>query len=66
MGHYVGQCPKKKKKQQDGTAMTTQEEEFTTQFARECDFVSCCFSVDTPSEGWWEDIVEEVPLNSEY
>jgi hypothetical protein len=62
MGHYVGQCPKKKTKKQDGTAATAEEEEFTTQFARECAFVSCCLLVDTPSNGWWVDIVEEVSL----
>jgi hypothetical protein len=48
--------------EQDGMAATTKEEEFATQFARECAFVSCCLSVDTPSGGWWADRVEEVPL----
>jgi hypothetical protein len=61
MGHYVGQCPKKKKKKQDGMAATT-EEEFATQFARECAFVSFCLSVDTPFNVRWADRVEEVPL----
>jgi hypothetical protein len=42
MGHYAGQCPKKKKQQQDGLAVTIEEEEFSTQFVRECVFVSCC------------------------
>jgi hypothetical protein len=60
MGHYAGQCPKKKKKQ-GGTAATTEEEEFSAQFERECAFVSCCLSVDTPSNGWCTDKVEEVP-----
>jgi hypothetical protein len=41
---------------------TTEEEEFTAQFERECAFVSCCLSVDTPSNGRWADRVEEVPL----
>jgi hypothetical protein len=57
MGHYAGQCPKKKK--QDGTAVTTEEEEFTAQFARECALVSCCLSIDAPSNGRWGDRVEE-------
>jgi hypothetical protein len=60
MGHYVGQCPKKKKKQ-CGTAVTTEEEEFSAQFERECAFIGCCLSVETPSNGWCTDRVEEVP-----
>jgi hypothetical protein len=59
MEHYVGQCPKKK--QQYGTAAATkEEEEFTAQFERECAFVNCCLSVDTPSSSWCVDKVEEV------
>jgi hypothetical protein len=60
MGHYVGQCPKKKKKQ-DGTATTTEEEEFTALFERECAFMGCCLTVETPSSSWCVDRVEEVP-----
>jgi hypothetical protein len=59
MGHYAGQCPKKKK--QDGMAATAEEVEFTTQFERECAFVICCLSIDTPSGGWCADRVEEIP-----
>jgi hypothetical protein len=61
MGQYVGQCPKKKKQQQDGTAATAEEEEFIAQFERECTFVNCCLSVDTPSGGWCANRVEEIP-----
>jgi hypothetical protein len=39
----------------------TTKEEFTAQFERECVFVSCCLSVDTPSNSWCADRVEEVP-----
>jgi hypothetical protein len=60
MGHYAGQCPKKKKKQ-GGTAATTDEEEFTAQFERECAFIVCCLTVETPSNSWCVDRVEEVP-----
>jgi hypothetical protein len=59
MGHYVGQCPKKKKKQ-DGTAATA-EEEFTALFERECAFMGCCLTIETPSSSWCVDRVEEVP-----
>jgi hypothetical protein len=61
MGHYAGQYPKKKKKKQDGTAVTTEEEEFIAQFERECAFVICCLSIDTPSCGRCANRVEEVP-----
>ena len=58
MGHYVGQCSKRKKKKQGGMAATTEEDEFATQFARECAFVSYLL-VDTPSNVRWGDRVEE-------
>ena len=45
MGHYVGQCPKKKKKQQDVSAATTEEIEFSDQFARECAFMNTLFAI---------------------
>jgi hypothetical protein len=61
MRHYVQQCPKKKRKKQDGMAATTKEEEFASQFERECAFIGCCLSVETPSSGWCADKVEEVP-----
>jgi hypothetical protein len=40
---------------------TVEEEEFSAQFERECAFVGCCLTVETPSSGWCVDIVEEVP-----
>jgi hypothetical protein len=52
MGHYVAHCPKKKKKQQYGTSMTTEEEDFTSQFVGACVFFNCFLSIDTPSSGW--------------
>ena len=55
MGHYVGQCPKKKKKkQQDVSAATTEEMEFSDQFARECGFVTTLSAI-TPSNTRWGD-----------
>jgi hypothetical protein len=38
-----------------------QEEEFTAQFERECAFIGCCLTVETPSSSWCVDRVEEVP-----
>ena len=58
MGHYAGQCPKKKKKQQDVSAMTTEEIEFSDQFARECAFMTTLSAI-TPSNIRWGDRVEE-------
>jgi hypothetical protein len=56
LGHYVGQCPnKKKKKQQDVTATIAKEEEFQTQFERECSLIGCCSTVETPSSDWYID-----------
>jgi hypothetical protein len=52
-GHYVGQYPHKKK--QGGTAATTQEDEFPSQFERECYFIVCCSTVETPSSIWYVD-----------
>jgi hypothetical protein len=46
-GHYAEQFPKKKKKQQDGIAATTEEDEFTAQFVRECAFVNSLSVVTT-------------------
>jgi hypothetical protein len=54
--------PRIRRRSKDGKAMTAKEEEFVTQFVRECVFASCCLSVDTPSSGRWEDRVEEVLL----
>jgi hypothetical protein len=61
MGHYAGQCPMKKKKQQYGAATTTEEQKFTAQFEKECAFMGCCLTVETPSSSWCVDRVEEVP-----
>jgi hypothetical protein len=58
MGHYARQCLKKKKKQ-GGTA-TKVEEEFTALFERECAFIVCCLPIETPSNNWCVDKVEEV------
>jgi hypothetical protein len=58
MGHYAGQCPKKKKKQQDVSAATTEEIDFSNQFARECAFVTTLSAI-TPSSIRWGDRVEE-------
>jgi hypothetical protein len=33
----------------------------SAQFERECAFIGCCLSVETPSNGWCTDRVEEVP-----
>ena len=53
MGHYVGQCPnKKKKKKQDGTAATA-EEEFASQFEKECSLIVCCSTIESPSHVWY-------------
>jgi hypothetical protein len=41
--------------------VTTEEEEFTTHFERECAFVNFCLLVDTPFGGWCTNRVEEVP-----
>jgi hypothetical protein len=60
MAHYAGRCPKKKKKQ-CGSAVTAKEEEFSAQIERECAFVGCCLLVETPSNAWCADRVEEVP-----
>jgi hypothetical protein len=60
LGHYAGQCPKKKKKQ-GGTAATTEEHEFIAQFERECAFIGCCLTIETPSSSWCANKVEEVP-----
>jgi hypothetical protein len=61
MGHYARQCPKMKKKQQDVSAATSEEIEFSDQFARECAFVTT-LSVITPSSTRWGDRVEEDQL----
>jgi hypothetical protein len=58
MGHYAGQCPKKKKKQQDVLAATTEEIEFSDQFARECAFITTLSAI-TPSSTRWGDRVDE-------
>jgi hypothetical protein len=59
MGHCAGQCPKKKKKrQQDGLAATTEEIEFSDQFARECAFITTLSTI-TPSSISWGDRVDE-------
>ena len=58
MGHYARQCPKRKKKRQQGGMAVTAEEEFNSQFARKCAFVSY-LSTDTPFNGRWGDRVEE-------
>jgi hypothetical protein len=52
-GHYVGQYPHKKK--QGGTAATAQEDEFASQFERECYFIVCCSKVEKPSSIWYVD-----------
>jgi hypothetical protein len=54
MGHYVGQCPNGKKRS-CGTTATTDEEEFATQFERECVFLICCTSVETTPNIWYID-----------
>jgi hypothetical protein len=41
--------------------MTTEEEEFNTKFERECDFMGCCLTIETPYNSWYVDKVEEVP-----
>jgi hypothetical protein len=53
LGHYVGQCPNKKKKQ-CGTSMTT-EEDFASQFERECSLIVCSSKVEMPSNLWYTD-----------
>jgi hypothetical protein len=55
MGHYAGQCPNRKKKKKGGTTTTTDEEEFTAQFERECAFIVCCSTVESPSNIWYID-----------
>jgi hypothetical protein len=55
MGHYARRCPNRKKKKKGGTT-TTADEEFTTQFERECDFIVCCLTVESPSSIWYVDI----------
>jgi hypothetical protein len=62
MGHYARQCPKKKKKQQDVSAATTEEIEFSDQFARECAFVTTLYAI-IPSSTRWGDRVDEDRLN---
>jgi hypothetical protein len=52
MGHYVGQCPNIQNKRLGSTTTTTYEEEFTTQFERECAFLICCTSVETTPNIW--------------
>jgi hypothetical protein len=49
MGHYAGQCPKKKKKQ-GWYCIDNRGQEFTAQFERECAFIGCCLTVETPSK----------------
>jgi hypothetical protein len=54
MGPYVGQCPDRQKKRPGGTTATS-DEEFTTQFERECAFLICCASVETTPNIWYID-----------
>jgi hypothetical protein len=54
LGHYAGQCPnRKKKKKQGGTAATTKEDEFASQFERDCSLIICCTTVESPSNIWY-------------
>jgi hypothetical protein len=52
MGHYVGQCPNKQNKRASGTK-TTADEEFMTQFERECAFLICCMKNETKPNIWY-------------
>jgi hypothetical protein len=45
MGHYVGQCPNRKKKKQGGTTTSTEEDEFASQFERECSLIVSCLQL---------------------
>ena len=53
LGHYAGQCPNRKKRL--GGTTTTTDEEFTTQFERECSFLICCMTVETTPNIWYID-----------
>jgi hypothetical protein len=54
MGHYARQCPNKKKKR-DGTIAIAEEDEFASQFERECSLIVCCSTVESPSRIWYID-----------
>jgi hypothetical protein len=53
--------PRRRRSNRMVLTTTTEEEEFTSHLERECAFVSCFFLVDTPSNGWCADRVEEIP-----
>jgi hypothetical protein len=56
LGHYARQFPnRKKKKKQGGTATTVEEDEFASQFERECSLIVCCSTIETPSCIWYID-----------
>jgi hypothetical protein len=53
MRHYAGQCPNMKKR--PGGTTTATDEEFSTQFERECAFIICCTLVETTPIIWYID-----------
>jgi hypothetical protein len=54
IGCYAGKCPNRKKRP-SGATTTIDEEEFTTQFERECAFFFCCTTVETTPNIWYID-----------
>jgi hypothetical protein len=45
----------KKKKKQGSTVATTEEDEFSSQFERECSLIVWCSTVESPSRIWYID-----------
>jgi hypothetical protein len=53
--------PRRRRRSRMVLQRQSEEEEFTAQFERECAFMGCCLTVETPSNSWCIDRVEEVP-----
>jgi hypothetical protein len=55
LGHYVDSVPTGRRRSRVVLQRTIEEDEFASQFERECSLIVCCSTIESPSSVWYID-----------